>query len=125
MVKFHFEAGDPLEVPAFWIMPHAGDFWGDPMIVIEVVDPAYPYEQYQGFACVVTRPMEPWDDHSVNHFAYTGKPGDVTVVNFDDPDDEPRFRRTVYWKHLGVYRAWDVRGDDKREGLVKLVPVIA
>lgn len=121
MVRFRFEAGEPFEVPAFYVIPHAGNFWTEPMIVIECFDPAYEEHGAAGFGSIFTRELTPWDERWAEHFAYTSSPGDVEAVNFD-AEDEPRFRRTVYWKHLGIYRVWDVRGEDRQNGPIKFIP---
>jgi hypothetical protein len=49
--------GEPFRVPAQWVMPHAGDFWGEPKHVVELGD---------------THVWNDEDDEAPTYFRYLG-----------------------------------------------------
>jgi len=94
-VAWHAEIspGDSFRVPAQWVLPHAGDFWGGGMRVLErPTDPVF-----GDWACVSTFALTPGSD---THWIYEAEVGECRVWHDIDSG------RPVHQRYLGVYRVW-------------------
>lgn len=103
--------GEPFRVPAQWIMPHSGDFWGSPKHVTESVDP-----RYGDYACLGTHSLTPTNEHLARHWVYSASPGDTHVWHDEDRGD------TIHFRYLGVYRVWGLTPNDWLMGTLGFTP---
>lgn len=112
-VRFRAELtpGESFRVPAQWIMPHAGDFWGTAKRVVESIDP-----RYGDYACLATYQMTPWNEHLAKHWVYRAEPGDTHAWHDEDTG------RSIHSRYLGVYRVWGLSPNDWSTGTVNFSP---
>jgi hypothetical protein len=103
--------GEPFRVPAQWVMPHAGDFWGEPKHVVEMID-----QKHGDWACLGTYALSPFNEHLARHWVYSAELGDTHVWN-DEDDEAP-----TYFRYLGVYRFWGLSPNDWETGTLGFAP---
>lgn len=114
LVRWHPEItpGESFRVPAQWVVPHAGDFWGAPKHVVESIDP-----MYGDWACLATYALEPANEFLAKHWVYAASVGEENVRH-----DEPT-GRTLHSRYLGVYRVWGLTPNDWQTGTLGFAPV--
>jgi hypothetical protein len=102
LISWHAQLtpGKPFRVPAQWVIPHGGDFWGAPKHVVESID-----THYGDWACLATYDLTPASEHMAGCWVYQATTGQTHVWHDDDTGE------TIHHRYLGIYRVWGLTQD--------------